>query len=92
MKNLKKVILKKVIIGDKLWEMSPKMVNIIFDMAKAKMTKQGVYAALLAVEKDGVISLTNQQFKSDDELDKEKEKWSKGGYRCYLFKKEEARI
>ena len=87
MKNL-----KKVIIGDKLWEMSPKMVNIIIDMAKAKMAKQGIYAALLAVEKDGVISLTNQQFKSEDELDKEKEKWSKGGYKCYLFKKGEARI
>lgn len=77
----------KVIIGKKVWEVSRKMANSIIEMAKQKYKKEGVNA-VVAVEKDDVISLLKDTFDNTDALVKAISNWERGGYRCYYSLKQ----
>ena len=72
----------KVIIDKKVWEITRKMANGIINMAKKKYSEQNVNA-IVAVEKDGMISLQKDVFDKTDAFVKAVANWEHGGYKCY---------
>lgn len=78
-----KMELVRVVIGDKVWQMSRKMAMGIIDTGKAKYKQQG-QNAILGVEKDGIITLQNETFDSVQDFVKEVSNWEKGGFKCYF--------
>ena len=78
----------KMVIGDKVWEVSRKMVNATIELAKQKYMKENVNA-IVAVEKDGIISMQKDVFDNTDAFVKAVANWERGGYRCYYISKKE---
>ena len=71
-----------MVVGDKVWEVSRKMANVTIEIAKQKYRKENVNA-IVAVEKDNIISLQKDVFDSTDALVKAVTNWERGGYKCY---------
>ena len=76
----------KMVIGDKVWEVSRKMVNATIELAKQKYMKENVNA-IVAVEKDGIIAMQKDVFDKTDAFVKEIQNWERGGYKCYFTTK-----
>lgn len=72
----------KLIIGRKVWEVTRKMANATIALAKQKYMKENVNA-IVAVEKDKVISLQKDVYEDGNDFRKAIEDWNKGGYICY---------
>lgn len=76
----------RMVIGNKVWEVSRKMVNATIEMAKQKYMKENVNA-IVAVEKDGIIALQKDVFDNTDSFVKAVTNWERGGYKCYYISK-----
>ena len=55
----------KLIIGEKVWEVSSKMAKVIVGIAKENYIKENVNA-IVAVEKDGIITMQKDVFDNTD--------------------------
>lgn len=79
-----------VIIGDKGWQMTLKKAQCIINLAREKYEKENMNA-IVAVQKDDVVSLMKDTFTGQDKFIKEILRWEKGGYKCFYTttKKEE---
>ena len=78
-----------VVIGDRGWQMSLKMAQTIIKVGREQYEKQNVNA-IVAVQKDNVISLMKDTFEDTSKFISEIVRWEKGGYKCfYTTKKEE---
>lgn len=73
----------KLIIGNKVWEVSQKMANATLEIAKQKYEKENVNA-IYAVEKDNIISMQNDVYNETFEFNKAIENWTKSGYKCHF--------
>lgn len=73
-----------VVIGDKGYVMTRKMASMIVDMAKQKYEKENV-SAIVAVEKDGIISMQKDVHRGDTLVDAVA-KWANGGYKVHYIK------
>ena len=82
--KVKKVV--RVIIGKKVWEVSRKMANATIEIAKQKYMKENVNA-IVAVEKDGTISMQKDVFDKTDAFVKAIQNWERSGYKCYFTTK-----
>ena len=76
----------RLIIDKKVWEITRKMANTIINMAKQKYNEENVNA-VVAVEKDKVISLQKDVFDKTDALVEAVANWERGGYKCYYTTK-----
>ena len=81
---MKKVV--RVIIDKKVWEVSRKMANATIEIAKQKYMKENVNA-IVAVEKDGTISMKKDVFDKTDAFVKAIQNWERSGYKCYFTTK-----
>lgn len=81
---MKKVV--RVIIDKKVWEVSRKMANATIEIAKQKYMKENVNA-IVAVEKDGTISMQKDVFDKTDAFVKAIQNWERCGYKCYFTTK-----
>lgn len=82
--KVKKVV--RVIIDKKVWEVSRKMANATIEIAKQKYMKENVNA-IVAVEKDGTISMQKDVFDKTDAFVKAIQNWERCGYKCYFTTK-----
>ena len=76
----------KLIIGEKAWEVSSKMAKVIVGIAKENYMKENVNA-IVAVEKDGIITMQKDVFDNTDAFVKAVTNWERGGYKCYYTTK-----
>ena len=76
----------KLIIGEKVWEVSSKMAKVIVGIAKENYIKENVNA-IVAVEKDGIITMQKDVFDNTDAFVKAVTNWERGGYKCYYISK-----
>ena len=76
----------KLIIGEKVWEVSSKMAKVIVGIAKENYIKENVNA-IVAVEKDGIITMQKDVFDNTDAFVKAVTNWERGGYKCYYTSK-----
>ena len=76
----------KMVVGNKVWEVSRKMANATIELAKQKYMKENVNA-IVAVEKDGIISMQKDVFDKTDAFVKAVANWEHGGYKCYYISK-----
>lgn len=76
----------RMVIGNKVWEVSRKMVNVTIELAKKKYMKENVNA-IVAVEKDGIINMQKDVFDNTDAFVKAVTNWECGGYKCYYISK-----
>ena len=76
----------KLIIGEKVWEVSSKMAKVIVGIAKENYIKENVNA-IVAVEKDGIITMQKDVFDKTDAFVKAVTNWERGGYKCYYTSK-----
>ena len=81
---MKKVV--RVIIDKKVWEVSRKMANATIEIAKQKYMKENVNA-IVAVEKDGMVTLQKDGFDNTDAFVKAVANWEHGGYKCHYTTK-----
>ena len=72
----------KMVIGNKVWEVTNKMASSVIELAKQKYAKENVNA-IVAVEKDNTVSLQKDVFEDTDAFVKAVESWERGGYKCY---------
>ena len=79
--------LVNVIMGEKLWSCSRKMAKQIIGLAKEKYKKENVNA-IVAVEKNGTITLLKDVYDSAEEMLDEVTKWTKGKYNVYYITKQ----
>ena len=75
----------KLIIDRKVWEVTRKMANATISLAKRKYKEEGVNA-IVAVEKDKVISLQKDVYNDTSDFEKAVNGWTSGGYKCYSIK------
>lgn len=68
----------KVILKDKVYEMSRKQFCGLLDVAKRSMNI-GIYA----VQKDGVAEMKNEQYENKADLRKAVAEYSKAGFKVY---------
>ena len=76
----------KLIIGEKVWEVSSKMAKVIVGIAKENYMKENVNA-IVAVEKDGIITMQKDVFDNTDAFVKAVANWERGGYKCHYISK-----
>lgn len=76
----------KLIVGEKLWMVQRRMANSIIDMAKKNYKGMNVNA-IVAVEKDNIITLQRDVYNETDAFVKAIKGWTKGGYECYYVSK-----
>ena len=76
----------RMVIGNKVWEISRKMVNATIELAKQKYMKENVNA-IVAVEKDGTIAMQKDVFDKTDAFVKAIQNWERSGYKCYFTTK-----
>ena len=76
----------KLIIGEKVWEVSSKMAKVIVGIAKENYMKENVNA-IVAVEKDGIITMQKDVFDNTDAFVKAVTNWERSGYKCYYISK-----
>ena len=76
----------KLIIGEKVWEVSSKMAKVIVGIARENYIKENVNA-IVAVEKDGIITMQKDVFDNTDAFVKAVTNWERGGYKCYFTTK-----
>ena len=74
--------LVNMVVGDKLYECSRKMAMATIELAKQKYKKENVNA-IVAVEKDGMITLLKDVHEETDSLIEEVTKWTKGKYKVH---------
>ena len=72
----------RMVVGNKVWEVSRKMANATIELAKQKYMKENVNA-IVAVEKDGIIAMQKDVFDKTDAFVKEIQNWERSGYKCY---------
>ena len=72
----------KMVIGNKVWEVTNKMANSVIELAKQKYAKENVNA-IVAVEKDNTVSLQKDVFEDTDAFVKAVANWERCGYKCY---------
>lgn len=77
--------LVKMIVGDKVWQVTRKMAKATIEIAKKKYEKEGVHA-IVGVEKDGIISLAKDTYDNETAFDEAIKNWEHGGYICYYTK------
>lgn len=77
----------KLLVGRKVYTVTRKMAMATISLAKDKYKKEGL-TAIVAVEKDGLISLQKEIYKDNDKFEKGLNNWSKGGYKCYFTMKQ----
>lgn len=75
-----------VVIGNKAYQMTKKMAKGIIEMAKQKYKTENVNA-IVAVEKDGIISMQKDVYNSTDEMLEAVVKWTNGKYNTYYVTK-----
>lgn len=78
----------KMVVGEKVWQVSRKMVNATIELAKQKYMKENVNA-IVAVEKDGIIAMQKDVFDNTDAFVKAVANWERGGYKCYYTAKKD---
>ena len=76
----------KLIIGEKVWEVSSKMAKVIVGIAKENYIKENVNA-IVAVEKEGTIAMQKDVFDKTDAFVKAIQNWERSGYKCYFTTK-----
>lgn len=76
----------KMIVGKKVWQISRKMVKAVISMAKQKYSEMNVNA-IMAVEKDNIVSLQKDVYEDTDAFVKAVANWERGGYKCYYTTK-----
>ena len=76
----------RMVVGNKVLEVSRKMVNATIELAKQKYMKENVNA-IVAVEKDGIIAMQKDVFDKTDAFVKAIQNWERGGYKCYFTTK-----
>lgn len=76
----------RMVVGNKVWEVSRKMANATIELAKQKYMKENVNA-IVAVEKDGIIAMQKDVFDKTDAFVKAIQNWERGGYKCYFTTK-----
>ena len=76
----------KLIIGEKVWEVSSKMAKVIVGIAKENYMKENVNA-IVAVETDGIITMQKDVFDNTDAFVKAVTNWERGGYKCHYISK-----
>lgn len=81
----------KVVIGNKVWEMTRKMAIATLSVAESKYNQDNANA-IYAVEKDGIISLQKDVFDNTESLEREVTNWQKGGYKCYYTTKKDDEV
>lgn len=74
--------LVRMIVGTKLWQCSRRMAMNTIELAKQKYKEENVNA-IVAVEKNGTITLLKDVHKDTDSLIEEVTKWTKGKYKVY---------
>ena len=76
-----------LIVGSKAYNCTRKMALATIELAKQKYLKEDVNA-IVAVEKDGIISLQKDVYTNRFEMVNEVSVWNKGGYQVhYTVKK-----
>ena len=75
-----------LIVGNKVWKVSNKLVQATIEMAKQKYSKENVNA-IVAVEKDGMVTLQKDVFDNTDAFVKAVANWEHGGYKCHYTTK-----
>lgn len=68
-----------LVIGSKAYNCTRKMAIATIELAKQKYEKEDVNA-IVAVEKDGFISLLKDVYKNNEKLIEQVSLWSRGGY------------
>ena len=76
----------RMIAGHKVWDVTRKMAKATIELAKQKYMKENVNA-IVAVEKDGIISLQKDVYEETDAFVKAIQNWERGGYKCYFTTK-----
>lgn len=79
-----------VVIGEKVYEVSNKMAMATINIAKNKYKEENVNA-IVAVQKDNIISMQKDVFDTSAALEKAITNWGHGGYTCYYVKKDEVK-
>lgn len=77
---MKKGQIVSMVVGDKVWRVSVKLVEQTISLAKDKYKGQN---AIVAVEKDEITTLLKDTYKNTEALVKAVEGWTKGGYKCF---------
>ena len=83
---MKKGQVVSMIVGEKVWSVSAKLVENTILLAKDKYKGQN---AIVAVEKDGITTSLKDTYKHTEALVKAVEGWTKGGYKCFYITKGE---
>ena len=78
--------LVRMIIGTKLWHCSRRMAMSAVELGKQKYKKENVNA-IVAVEKNGTITLLNDVHETAEEMLEEVTKWVNGKYNVYYVTK-----
>lgn len=88
MKVKRKEKMVTLIIGNKAWKSTRKMADATIELGKKKYKEENVNA-IVAVEKDNMISLLKDVFDTTESLVEEITKWQRGGYKCYYTMKKQ---
>ena len=83
---MKKGQIVSMVVGEKVWSVSAKLVENTISLAKDKYKGQN---AIVAVEKDGITTLLKDTYNNTEGLVKAVEGWTKGGYKCFYTTKGE---
>lgn len=75
----------RMVIGDKVYELSQNMANATIGVAKDKYMKENVNA-IVGVQKGDILSMMRDVFDTTDALEKAVKDWEHGGYTCYYVK------
>ena len=81
---MKKGSIVNMVVGDKVWHVSHKLADKTIQLAKEKYEGSNV---IVAVEKDGIVTLMKDKFDTTKELIHAVEGWTKGGYKCHYTNK-----
>lgn len=85
LKKRKGAKLVKLVIVDKVYELTQNMAMATLNIAKDKYEKENVNA-IVGVQKGDVLSLMRDVFDTTDALEKAVTNWEHGGYTCYYVK------
>ena len=77
--------LVRLIIEDKVYELTENMAMATVNIAKDKYMKEGINA-IVGVRKDNIISMMRDVFDTTAALEEAVTNWEHGGYTCYYVK------
>ena len=77
--------LVRLVLKDKVYEMSPRMAQATIEVAREKYMKENANA-IVGVQKDDIISMMRDVFDTTAALEEAVTNWEHGGYTCYYVK------